>query len=49
MLVVPTGSGNDFAKALGIRSVELRCAHGSNFVPKEKMVKQKTSKRLTLA
>jgi diacylglycerol kinase family enzyme len=23
MLVVPTGSGNDFAKALGIRSVEI--------------------------
>lgn len=37
MLVVPAGSGNDFAKALGIRSVEIAlrawqqfCADGSN-------------------
>jgi diacylglycerol kinase (ATP) len=37
MLVVPTGSGNDFAKALGIRSVEIAlwawqqfCAEGKN-------------------
>jgi len=37
MLVVPTGSGNDFAKALGIRSVEIAlrawqqfCINGSN-------------------
>jgi diacylglycerol kinase (ATP) len=37
VLVVPTGSGNDFAKALGIRSVEIAlrawqqfCADGSN-------------------
>jgi diacylglycerol kinase (ATP) len=37
MLVVPTGSGNDFAKALGIRSLEIAldawkqfCANGKN-------------------
>ena len=37
MLVVPTGSGNDFAKALGIRSVDIAlrawqqfCAEGKN-------------------
>src|SRR6267154_855499 len=37
MLVVPTGSGNDFAKGLGIRSVEIAlrawkqfCAGGNN-------------------
>jgi diacylglycerol kinase (ATP) len=31
MLVVPTGSGNDFAKALGIRSVDMALRAGQQF------------------
>ena len=47
MLVVPTGSGNDFAKALGIRSVEIALQRMAAILRQKKMMKQRTSKTLT--
>jgi diacylglycerol kinase (ATP) len=40
MLVVPTGSGNDFAKALGIRSVEIALRAWQQFCAERKNVKE---------
>lgn len=40
MLVVPTGSGNDFAKALGIRSVEIALHAWQQFCSDGKNVKE---------
>jgi len=39
-LVVPTGSGNDFAKALGIRSVEIALQAWKQFCADQKNVKE---------
>ena len=36
MLVVPTGSGNDFAKALGIRSVDIALRAWQQFCARKK-------------
>ncbi|HEY2170411.1 MAG TPA: YegS/Rv2252/BmrU family lipid kinase [Candidatus Angelobacter sp.] len=40
MLVVPIGSGNDFARALGIRSVEIALRAWKQFCPDGKNVKE---------
>lgn len=40
VLVVPTGSGNDFAKALGIRSVEIALRVWQQFCADQKNVKE---------
>jgi diacylglycerol kinase (ATP) len=40
MLVVPTGSGNDFAKALGIRNVEIALRAWQQFCSEGKNVKE---------
>ncbi len=40
MLVVPAGSGNDFAKALGIRSVEIALRSWQRFCADQKNVKE---------
>src|SRR5258707_11368653 len=40
MLVVPTGSGNDFAKALGIRSIEIALRAWQQFCSEGKNVKE---------
>jgi diacylglycerol kinase (ATP) len=40
MLVVPTGSGNDFAKALGIRSVDIALRAWQQFCTDESNVKE---------
>ena len=40
VLVVPTGSGNDFAKALGIRSIEIALRAWQQFCADQKNVKE---------
>jgi len=48
MLVVPTGSGNDFAKALGIRSMEIALRAWQQFCDAEKSLHEKNVKEIDL-
>src|SRR6185312_16565642 len=48
MLVVPTGSGNDFAKALGIRSLETAVRTWEQFCAAEKNADGRNIKEIDL-
>jgi diacylglycerol kinase (ATP) len=48
MLVVPTGSGNDFAKALGIRNVDIALCAWQQFCAQEKKGEAKNVKEIDI-